>query len=129
VFVYEPVAQAEPEVLPRIKGEIPDSKEELLLALALDKYEIPYIFHFRVRGSLAWAMPGDIEIDFLVFNPFGTPLEIYGRKWHGGGIVARDKIRQYIIQQIFGKEMIIVYDDELEDLHEAEQVVLDRIMG
>lgn len=116
------------DLLPPIQGETPDSMEELRLALALQKYEVPFIFHYRVRGSLSWALPGDIEVDFLVFNPFGTPLEVYGRKWHTGYQTGVDLLRQYIIQQIFQKEMIIIYDDELETQQEAEQVVFRKVM-
>lgn len=99
--------------LPQIQGKQPDSKEEVWVAMALDRLKIGYIFQFDIFGGS--HVRGGIMIDFLVFNPFGIPVEVLGKYWHTGELGADDKLRQGIIEQYFNRKVVNLWTEDLVD--------------
>lgn len=82
--------------LPEIQGKRPDSKEEVWVAMALDKLKIPYIYQFDLFGTA--RIRGGIVIDFLLLRPFTQALEIQGEYWHTGQFSSGDRLRKAIIE-------------------------------
>lgn len=73
-----------PELRP-IKGIWPDSKNELYLAMALDRMGLGYDFQVPIPGVPSGAK-GAYRIDFIVYTmPTPTPIEVEGEYWHGTG--------------------------------------------
>ena len=98
--------------LPEIQGKRPDSKEEVWVAQALEKLKIPFIFQFELLES---RLRGGILIDFLVLFPFAIPIEIMGEYWHTGEMGSDDKLRQAIIEQMIGHEVVNLWTLDLVD--------------
>lgn len=98
--------------LPSIQGKRPDSKEEVWVAMALDKLKLRYIFQFELINA---RLRGGIVIDFLVLYPFSIPIEILGDYWHTGQMGADDKLRQGIIEQMIGNKVVNLWTKELTD--------------
>ena len=111
--------------LPQIQGKQPDSKEEVWVAMALDKLKIPYIFQFELIGA---RLRGGILIDFLVLNPFGTPVEVMGEYWHTGEMGSDDMFRQAIIEQMIGRPVVNLWTQDLIDPETTYSVVRRELM-
>lgn len=84
------------QVLPEIQGKRADSKEEVWVAMALDKLKLPYIYQFDLYGTA--RIRGGIVIDFLILFPFTQALEIQGEYWHTGQLGSGDRLRKAIIE-------------------------------
>lgn len=98
--------------LPQVQGKQPDSKEEFWVSLALDRLKIPYIFQFELLQA---TLRGGIKIDFLVLFPFAIPVEVMGEYWHTGEMGSDDKMRQAIIEQMIGHEVVNLWTLDLVD--------------
>lgn len=111
--------------LPPIQGKQPDSKEEVWVAMALDKLKMPYIYQFELIGA---RLRGGILIDFLVLNPFGTPVEVMGEYWHTGEMGSDDMFRQAIIEQMIGRPVVNLWTQDLIDPETTYSVVRRELM-
>ncbi len=112
--------------LPQIQGKQPDSKEEVWVAQALDRLKLRYIYQFSMFGGA--SLRGGILIDFLVLNPFGTPVEVMGEYWHTGEMGSDDKFRQAIIEQVFNKQVVNLWTQDLIDPETTYSVVRRELM-
>ena len=110
--------------LPLIHGVTAGSWNEVYVAVALDKLRIPYTYQYQMGFR---NVRGDYRIDFIVYNPFAVPVEIYGEYWHTGQLGADDKLRLAIIEQKFNRETIIIWGNECDTPEKAEAVVKQRI--
>ena len=82
--------------LPEIQNKRPDSKEEVWVAMALGKLDIPFIYQYDLFGTA--QLRGGIVIDFLILRPFAMALEVQGEHWHTGELGADDRLRKAIIE-------------------------------
>ena len=89
----------EEEQVGLVKGVMPDSKEEWWVSLALDKYDIPYMFQFEIFGGK--TRRGGLIVDFVVWNPMATPFPVYGEYWHKGELTGGDKTALIMIADYF----------------------------
>jgi hypothetical protein len=93
------------------------SKEEYYFSLALDRLRIPYQFQFSLwMGNLR---RGGVKIDFLVFIPYRQPVEILGTHWHTGSLGKDDPWRLARIRAHFKRDVIEIWDYDLETPDEA----------
>ena len=90
-----------------IQGHQPDSKEEFWVSEALYRYEIPFIFQYQILGGR--QLRGGQVVDFLVFNPDATPLEVNGMYWHQSELDGRDRIALMALKSYFNKDPIILW--------------------
>lgn len=66
-----------------IQGQIPGSRIEWYVALALNKLGLQYIYQYSIGGGRLFR--GGQVIDFFVFTvPLPTPLFVQGDYWHRG---------------------------------------------
>lgn len=112
--------------LPLIQGKQPDSKEEVWVAQALDRLRLRYIFQFEIFGGS--HVRGGILIDFLVWAPFATPVEVLGEYWHTGELGADDKFRQGLIEQEFGRKVVNLWTEDLTDPETTYSKVRSELM-
>jgi hypothetical protein len=110
--------------LPRIQGHIPDSINEVNVAIALDELDYEYEFQYQLG---LYGTSGSQVIDFLVYTmPIPTPLFVHGRYWHGTKQQAEDQLKfAEIISQTHGKwfDPVIIWDDESETVEDAKSVL------
>ncbi len=82
----------EEEPIGLIQGQVPDSKQEWWISLALDKLKVPYTYQYPVNGG---SQRGGYKIDFVVYTvPLATMIEPIGNHWHTGELGSDDKKRQ-----------------------------------
>lgn len=110
---------------PYIQGHRAHSWNEVYVAKALDKLRIGYEFQY----SLGFRnVRGDYVVDFVVYNPFAIPVEIYGEYWHTGQLGADDRLRLAIIAQRFnGVQPVIIWGNECDSQEKADTVVRSRL--
>jgi len=89
----------EEEQIGLIQGQVPDSKEEWWVALALWKYKIEFRFQWEIFGGR--TRRGGLIIDFVVWNPRMTPLLVHGSYWHRGELQGGDKTALIAIASYF----------------------------
>ncbi len=111
--------------LPLIRGKEPGSKEEVLFAYALDKYDIPYFYQYVIGNRV---LRGAIIVDFVITRPFYQPVEIFGKYWHEGKLGADDRLKLEIERQYFERETLVVWSDELPDQETADAYVKGHIL-
>jgi len=106
---------------PLIRGQLPDSWQEVYFAKALDKYRIPYYFQFVINERR--GVRGSIVVDFVISRPFYIPVEIFGKYWHEGALGADDRLKLILEQQYFKREVVVIWSDELPDQDTANMYV------
>lgn len=106
---------------PLIRGQYPDSWQEVYFARALDKYKLPYYFQYVINERR--GIRGAIIVDFVVTSPFYQPVEIFGRYWHEGELGADDRMKLILEQNYFNRETIVIWSDELPDQDAADMYV------
>lgn len=106
---------------PLVQGKQPDSWQEVYFAAALDKHKIPYIFQYVLFKRR--FLRGAVVVDFVLYNPFAQPVEIFGRHWHEGAMGVGDKLKLELERKYFGRETIVVWSDEIATPEMAEQYV------
>ncbi len=71
------------EIIQPVQGQIPSSKEEYWVALALERLGIAFIYQYSISGGR--SVRGGQVIDFLAYTvPLPTPIFVQGEYWHGG---------------------------------------------
>ena len=112
-----------------IQGQKPQSKDELMVAAALDKLDYDYIYQFEIFGGT--HIRGGQVIDFLVFTvPLSTPLYVNGRYWHEGENRGEQDLKitemEAATRGQFAKA-VIIWDDEFNTVDEAMQLLRSRL--
>ena len=118
--MIQPIAQEE-EPVGQIQGKTPDSKEEYWVAQALYKFDVQFDYQWEIDGGS--SRRGGLIVDFVVWNPMITPLEVNGDYWHKGEMDGSDKLDLIAIQQHFKKEPIIILGEDMESPEDVEQYV------
>ena len=90
-----------------IQGQTPDSKYEFWVSEALYRYEIPFMYQFQILGGR--ELRGGKVVDFLVWNPDATPLEVFGLYWHKSELPGGDRVGLDALRSYFGKEPIVLW--------------------
>lgn len=97
---------------------------EYILSVALEQEKIEYQFQVAPFG---FGLRGAFVIDFLVFNPFPTPVEVYGTYWHTGQYSDEDRFRESVLFNHYGREVVPFWEPELETVELAVQAVRDKL--
>ena len=108
-----------------IQGQEPGSKEEWWVARALWKLNIDFRFQVPVMGGR--DRKGGFIVDFVVFNPQPTPVEVFGEYWHENELGAGDNLRLAMYRQYFGKETVIIWGFEATSEEETLRVVREKL--
>ena len=117
------------EIIQPIQGITPDSKEEYWVAIALQRLDIEFIYHFSIYGGKSFR--GGQVIDFLVYTvPLPTPVFVQGEYWHGGTKNATTQFRVAAAQRYFGGEAqppVEIWDYEIPDRETTYRVVKRKL--
>jgi len=89
----------EPEEIKPVQGQMPDSKEEYWVALALYRYQVQFQFQFELFHGR--DRRGGLIVDFVVWNPRITPLLVHGNYWHKAQLKGGDKTALITIASYF----------------------------
>lgn len=113
-----------------IQGITPASREEWRVAVALEKYKIPYMYQVIVRGGgeMRGRLRGTIILDFLVFAPMGIPVQVYGNYWHSGERKAEDRLQEAFLRWYYNREVVALWGSELETQAAADEAVRSKVL-
>lgn len=111
-----PIIEAPPkkpkEIMGLIQGKTPRSIEEWRVYVALMRYEIEFRYQVPIMGG--GLVRGGQILDYLIYNPFPEPWQIYGEYWHRAQMNNQDRFKLAILLQIFGVEPTIFWGSELQ---------------
>lgn len=112
------------EEIGTIQGKTPGSKEEWRYGRALELEKIRFFYQFVIRGRP--GLRGAITLDFLIFVPMATPVQVYGEYWHSGRRTVTDRLQENYIRQYIGKPVDIVYAKELPSIQAARDIIRSK---
>lgn len=69
-------------------------------------YQWPVYGYFDLRGA--------IILDFLVFNPFETAVQLHGKHWHEGQLAAEDALKAQALKQLYDA-VVTFWEPEMPD--------------
>lgn len=107
-----------------IHGQTPGSVEEWRVSVALERYKIDYSFQVPLFGA---HLRGGQILDFVVYIPFPTPLQVFGKYWHSGQTRGAESLAVAALMIYYGREPIIIWDYEIPDQETAFRVVKERV--
>ena len=117
------------EIIQSVQGQIPSSKEEYWVALALERLGITFIYQYSISGGR--SVRGGQIVDFLAYTvPLPTPIFVQGEYWHGGTKSATSQFRVAAAMNYFGGEAqppVEIWDYEIPDREAAYQVVKRKL--
>ena len=100
------------------------SEDEYIFAIALHAEDIEFLYEFGIFGGHRTL--GGVSIDFLVWIPFATGVEIVGAYWHRNS--TRERFRTAIITSYFGREPIFITEDETKDIAAARRAIKSKLV-
>ncbi len=98
---------------------------EYNVSLALDRLKLKYLFQYAPFGNQ--GIRGQYVVDFLVLNPFGLPVEVFGNYWHTGQLGKDDKLRLAILAKHFHRDVLVLWGNETDTFEEALSAVRREI--
>lgn len=113
------------EEMQLIQGKIPRSLPEWRVAVALwglgvrFEYQVPIFGGTSVRGGLI--------LDFLLLEPFPTPLLVHGEYWHESELDPIERMNIAKIEQHYQTKAILVWDWELQDQDMANETIRRKV--
>ena len=99
------------------------SENEYIFSLALKAEGIQFLYEFAIHGGRSTL--GGVSVDFIVWIPFTTAVEIKGEYWHRN--TTRERWRTSIITRYFGKPPIEITEEETEDIAAARSAVKRKL--
>lgn len=107
-------------------GGLSATKNEYFVSLALETLQLDYLFQVSYWGGR--SVLGGQVLDFLVFNPFPLPVQVYSDYWHGGKRTSQDMLAEILIEQAIGHPVIPIYEFECETKEDALKVVRAKVL-
>lgn len=109
-----------------IQNQEPGSKEEWWVALALWKLNLDFRFQVPVMGGR--DRRGGFIVDFVVYNPMPTPVEVFGQYWHENQLGAGDNLRIAMLRDYFNMEPVIIWGSEATSEEDTLRVVREKLL-
>ena len=109
----------------QVKG-VKASSYEYNFAMALDKFEIKYLFQVWYWGGR--NIRGGQVLDFLVFRPFPRPVQIFGEYWHKGQMASEDEFKLAELEKHFQQEVLILWGPDVGTYDDAVKIVRNKIL-
>ena len=122
--------EKEPEVVVQpIQGQMPNSKEEYYVALALYRLGHSFIYQYQVFGGR--AIRGGQVLDFLVTTtvPFSTIIQVFGEYWHSGEMGSEDRFKLAELEHEFAgqAEILVLWARDLPTPEETYTLLREKI--
>lgn len=118
-------AQAEAEQVGLIQGRRPGSREEWRVAQALNKLHVRYRYQVGLFGSR--RLRGSQVLDFLVYNPYPQPLQVFGEYWHPGELDPQERLQLIQLENYYRRPVIVLWARDLADQELADQAVREAL--
>ena len=99
---------------------------EYNLGSALDFFQISYNFQISYWGGR--NLLGGQILDFIVFLPQPTPVQVFGAYWHSAQLSSKDNLNLIRLEAMFRKQVIIFWQDETETFIAAKAAVSKKLL-
>ena len=101
-----------------------DSKLEewgyaILTEFKKKNYISGFLYQWPVYGY--YDLRGAIILDFLVFNPFETAVQIHGKHWHSGQLALEDQLQLEVLKQLY-QAVVTFWEPEMPDYETTYQL-------
>lgn len=118
------IKPAEEITMRPIHGQWPDSRDELVVSIALDRMQMEYDYQVYTPGIV--GVQGTYSIDFLVFTlPMPTPLEVKGKHWHEGLLGIDDELREAEINEQYSRRWKEIVSIDTANTQTVEQATIE----
>lgn len=114
-------AESAGEVITPIQGIMPASKEEWRVGMALMKLKLSFQFQVSVNGGR--SRRGGQVVDFVVYGPFPTPVQVDGEYWHSGQLRPDERMMRAQLEQVYQREVVVIWGSEATSVQAAVQVL------
>ena len=101
------------------------TSNEYFVAAALDKLGIPFLFQVSYWGGR--SLRGGQVLDFLVWNPLETPVQVFGEYWHSGLLGSKDRLKLAQLQMLFDVPIVILWGNETDSFQDALNAVREKV--
>ena len=101
------------------------TSNEYFVAAALDKLGIPFLFQVSYWGGR--SLRGGQVLDFLVWNPLETPVQVFGEYWHSGLLGSKDRLKLAQLQMLFDTPIVILWGNETDSYQDALSAVREKV--
>ena len=101
------------------------TSNEYFVAAALDKLGIPFLFQVSYWGGR--SLRGGQVLDFLVWNPLETPVQVFGEYWHSGLLGSKDRLKLAQLQMLFDVPIVILWGNETDSFQDALSAVREKV--
>ena len=101
------------------------TSNEYFVAAALDKLGIPFLFQVSYWGGR--SLRGGQVLDFLVWNPLETPVQVFGEYWHSGLLGSKDRLKLAQLQMLFDVPIVILWGNETDSYQDALSAVREKV--
>jgi len=91
----------------------------------LEKKKMDFIFQYEIAGGT--AVRGGILVDVVAFVPWAQPIEIFGEHWHESEITGEERLRLARIEEVFKREVIVLWGKDLESDEETDRIMSEKI--
>lgn len=114
-------------VIDLVQGIMPDSKNEYLLAVALDLLGIDYRFQYPL-GSM--GVRGSQVIDFIAYvAPAAKACFVQGSYWHNKSTETEDILKHAQAEHVFGIGNTVDFsEEETNTLEHAKQAARSKLL-
>ena len=102
------------------------SSYEYNFGMALEHFGVDYLFQVSYWGGR--DIRGGQVLDFLVWNPFEQPVQIFGEYWHEGQLGSQDKFKLALLEQHFNKKVLIYWGPDVGTYEDALETVRREIL-
>jgi len=121
-------APAQVEERGLIQGKMAMSIEEWRVAVALWKYKVEFVYQVGIGGG--YSRRGGQVVDFLVFNPFPEPWQVFGEYWHESELNSEERFKLEILARIWNRKVVILFAKrDLPSQEQADASVRDKLRG
>jgi hypothetical protein len=115
------------EVIGRIQGRSPGSKEEWWVAQALWRLEIPFIYQYEFFGGRSLRR-GQV-LDFLVLSkPTSTGIQVFGEYWHQGYLGSEDEFNLVRLEHELQGRVVVLWGEDLPNKEAAYEKVRGALL-
>ena len=101
------------------------TSNEYFVAAALDKLGIQFLFQVSYWGGR--SLRGGQVLDFLVWNPLETPVQVFGEYWHSGLLGSKDRLKLAQLQMLFDVPIVILWGNETDSYQDALSAVREKV--
>jgi len=101
------------------------TSNEYFVAAALDKLGIQFLFQVSYWGGR--SLRGGQVLDFLVWNPLETPVQVFGEYWHSGLLGSKDRLKLAQLQMLFDVPIVILWGNETDSFQDALSAVREKV--